>query len=213
MKNLLLASTVAIAALSTGFAASAQGLSENIRSQIMQFVPDANLTGLTTVQEAELTAIFSNSDNLGAGANPSGAIMAVLDGSSARAVSQFQLSDEQKTEIRLVLPEVSEASMMNLSTAQMAELTGLFSAENKMTSDASTALQLQSILMGNEVATVGQTSLTEAEIFTIRQYVPEANVDVLTTAQYAELTTLLGKSDNLRSSNDPAGKIRTILGM
>jgi hypothetical protein len=80
MKNLLLAS--ALVAVS-GFGAVAQeapvALSASITSQIMSLVPDADLSGLTNVQYAQLVSLFANSDNLSSGSNPSGAIKAIIN--------------------------------------------------------------------------------------------------------------------------------------
>ncbi len=213
MKNLLLATTVAIAAMSTGFAASAQVLSDNVRLQIVQLVPDADLTNLSTDQIAELEGIFSGPDSTSSGANPRGAVMQVLDGSSARAVSQFQLSGAQKTQIRLVLPEVAEADLDNLSTAQMAQITGLFTTDGRMTPESTTGATLKAILMDDGGPMIAAVDLSEANKLTIMQLVPDANLDLLTTAQVAELTTFMADSGNLNSGNNPAGRIRAILGM
>lgn len=53
-------------------------LSAAIQSQILQWVPDADLSNLTSVQYAQIVSLFSNSENLTAGANPQGAVEAIL---------------------------------------------------------------------------------------------------------------------------------------
>lgn len=213
MKKFLLASTVAIAALTTGFAATAQSLSENTRLEIMQLVPDADLTGLTSVQEAQLMSLFSTSGRDSNGDDPAGAVKAILDGSSSLAISQQQLSTGQKAQIRLVLPQVADADLENLSTAQFAELSGLFSSDGTMMANNDTPARLSQILMGSDATTLSQSNLSAADQLAIMQLVPDAKLDALTTAQYAELTTFLSNSDNLRAGNSPAGRIRNILGM
>lgn len=79
MKSLVLASALVAA---SAFGAIAQeapvALSAAITSQIMTLVPDADLSSLTNAQYAQLVTLFSNSDNLSAGANPAGAIKAII---------------------------------------------------------------------------------------------------------------------------------------
>jgi hypothetical protein len=139
--------------------------------------------------------------------------MQVLDGSSARAVSAQQLSGAQKTEIRLVLPEVAEADMNNLSSSQMAQLSALFTNDGRMSPESSTGARVKAILMEDGGPTIAAVDLSEANKLTIMQLVPDANLDLLTTAQVAELTTFMANSGNLSSGNNPAGRIRAILGM
>lgn len=80
MKRIVLAS--ALVALSA-FGAVAQNasvpLSAALQSQIMTLVPSADLSSLTNAQYAQLIALFSNSDNVGAGDNPAGAVKAILN--------------------------------------------------------------------------------------------------------------------------------------
>jgi Spy/CpxP family protein refolding chaperone len=80
MKRIVLAS--AMVALSA-FGALAQNASVNLsaalQSQIMTLVPGADLTNLTNAQYAQLVSLFSNSDNVGAGDNPAGAVKAILN--------------------------------------------------------------------------------------------------------------------------------------
>lgn len=79
MKHLVLASALVAA---SAFGAIAQeapvALSSAITSQIMSLVPDADLSNLTNAQYAQLVTLFSNSENLSAGANPAGAIRAII---------------------------------------------------------------------------------------------------------------------------------------
>jgi hypothetical protein len=79
MKHLLLAS--ALVAVS-GFAAIAQEapvpLSAALTAQILRLVPDADLSNLTNAQYAQLVSLFSNSENLSSGANPGGAVKAII---------------------------------------------------------------------------------------------------------------------------------------
>ena len=79
MQHLLLASALVFI---TGFAAVAQEapvpLSAAITSQILRLVPDADLSSLTNAQYAQLVSLFSNSENLSAGANPAGAVKAII---------------------------------------------------------------------------------------------------------------------------------------
>lgn len=212
MKKFLLATTVAVAALSTGFAVSAQELSSNVRTQIMQYVPDANLDNLSATQIAELNGLFINTDNLSSGGDPAGVIMQVLDGSSARSISQVQLTSGQKDAIRQTLPAVTDAQLENLSTSQMARLAGLWTKDNRMDSGAATEATLQAILIDNNGTQLADVMLTDVERTTILGLVPEAQLDSLTVAQTAELTTLLADSSRMSGASDPAQRIRSILG-
>jgi hypothetical protein len=80
MKRIVLAT--ALVALSA-FGAAAQDvsipLSAALQSQILTLVPSADLSGLTNAQYAQLVTLFSNSDNVGAGENPAGAVKAILN--------------------------------------------------------------------------------------------------------------------------------------
>jgi hypothetical protein len=79
MKSLVLASALVAA---SAFGAIAQeapvALSSAITSQILRLVPDADLSGLTNAQYAQLVSLFANSENLSAGADPAGAIKAII---------------------------------------------------------------------------------------------------------------------------------------
>jgi hypothetical protein len=79
MKSLIL-STALIAA--SAFGAIAQeapvALSSAVTSQILTLVPEADLSNLTNVQYAQLVTLFSNAESLSAGANPEGAVRAIL---------------------------------------------------------------------------------------------------------------------------------------
>jgi len=80
MKRILLA-TALIGATATGaFAQSAPVLlSSAIEAQIMTYVPNADLSNLTTSQYARFVSLFSSSDNLRAGENPAGAVKVILN--------------------------------------------------------------------------------------------------------------------------------------
>ena len=72
--------TALVAATATGaFAQQAPvQLSSAIQSQILAWIPDADLSNLTNSQYAQIVSLFANSDNLSAGENPSGAVKAIL---------------------------------------------------------------------------------------------------------------------------------------
>lgn len=80
MKSLVLASVLVAA---SAFGAIAQeapvALSSAITTQIMSLVPDADLSSLTNAQYAQLVSLFANSENLSAGANPAGAVKAIIN--------------------------------------------------------------------------------------------------------------------------------------
>jgi len=79
MKRIILASALVAA---SAFGAMAQeapvALSSAITSQILTMVPNADLSNLSNAQYAQLVTLFSNSENLSAGSNPSGAVKAIL---------------------------------------------------------------------------------------------------------------------------------------
>lgn len=72
--------TALVAATATGaFAQQAPvQLSSAIQSQILAWIPDADLSNLTNSQYAQIVSLFANSDNLSAGENPAGAVKAIL---------------------------------------------------------------------------------------------------------------------------------------
>ena len=79
MKRIVLASAIVAATAFGAFAQTAPvGLSSAVQLQIMTLVPGADLSNLTNAQYAQLVSLFSNTDNLSAGANPSGAVAAIL---------------------------------------------------------------------------------------------------------------------------------------
>jgi hypothetical protein len=79
MKSVLLASALIAA---SAFGAIAQeapiALSSAITAQVLSLVPDADLSNLTNAQYAQLVTLFANSENLSAGANPAGAVRAIV---------------------------------------------------------------------------------------------------------------------------------------
>lgn len=79
MKSFVLASALVAASAFGAFAQEAPvPLSSAITSQILTLVPDADLSSLTNAQYAQLVSLFSSSENLSAGANPTGAIKAII---------------------------------------------------------------------------------------------------------------------------------------
>jgi hypothetical protein len=80
MKRFVLASAlVAFSAVGAIAQSAPVALSASIKTQILRMVPDADLSNLTNIQYAQLVSLFSNSDNLGAGENPQGAVKAILN--------------------------------------------------------------------------------------------------------------------------------------
>jgi hypothetical protein len=79
MKSLVLASAlVAVSALSAVAQEAPVTLSSALTAQILTLVPNADLSNLTNAQYAQLVTLFSNSENLSAGANPAGAVKAII---------------------------------------------------------------------------------------------------------------------------------------
>jgi hypothetical protein len=79
MKSLILASAlVAVSAFSAVAQEAPVTLSSALTAQILTLVPDADLSNLTNAQYAQLVTLFSNSENLSAGANPAGAVKAII---------------------------------------------------------------------------------------------------------------------------------------
>jgi hypothetical protein len=81
MKRFVLATALVTA---SAFGASAQEvapvqLSSAIQSQILAWVPDADLSNLTNSQYARLVTLFSKSENLRAGENPVGQVQVILN--------------------------------------------------------------------------------------------------------------------------------------
>ncbi len=76
----LFATAAILATLGTSAFAmvSKETLSSNVRHQIIQMVPDADLEGLTTRQVAAIHGLFSNSDNLRSGSYPAGQLKVIL---------------------------------------------------------------------------------------------------------------------------------------
>lgn len=80
MKRIVLASAlVAFSALGAVAQNAPVNLSAALQSQILMLVPSADLSSLTNVQYAQLVTLFSNSDNVSAGANPVGTVKAILN--------------------------------------------------------------------------------------------------------------------------------------
>jgi hypothetical protein len=80
MKRIVLAWTLfSLSALGAIAQNAPVGLSAALQSQILMLVPSADLSSLTNVQYAQLVSLFSNSDNVSAGANPVGAVKAILN--------------------------------------------------------------------------------------------------------------------------------------
>jgi hypothetical protein len=80
MKRIALASALVVAAVTGAYAQQAPvQLSSAIQSQISILVPGADLSNLTNAQYAQLVSLFSNAENLSAGANPAGAVKAIIN--------------------------------------------------------------------------------------------------------------------------------------
>lgn len=80
MKRIALV-TALVAATATGAFAqqSPVQLSSAIQSQILNWVPDADLSNLTNAQYARIVTLFSSSDNLRAGNDPAGQVKVILN--------------------------------------------------------------------------------------------------------------------------------------
>jgi hypothetical protein len=80
MKRFLLASAL-IAAAATGAVAqtTSVALSSAVESQILTWVPGADLSNLTTSQYARIVSLFSSSENLRTGNDPVGQIKVILN--------------------------------------------------------------------------------------------------------------------------------------
>jgi hypothetical protein len=80
MKSIILASVLVAASAFGSIAQEAPvALSSAITAQIIQLVPDADLSNLTNAQYAQLVSLFANSDNLSAGSDPAGAVKAIIN--------------------------------------------------------------------------------------------------------------------------------------
>ncbi len=80
MKRFFLASVLIAASVAGANAQQATAvLSPSIQAQVLAMVPGADLSNLTSSQYARLVVLFSNSKNLSAGDNPSGAIKVILN--------------------------------------------------------------------------------------------------------------------------------------
>jgi hypothetical protein len=80
MKSLILAAAMILAAASGTLAqTSSVQLSSAIESQILQWIPDADLSSLTTMQYAQIVSLFASSDNLRTGNHPAGQVKIILN--------------------------------------------------------------------------------------------------------------------------------------
>lgn len=80
MKRIVLATALVAAAASGAFAQQAPvALSSAIESQIMTWVPGADLSNLTNSQYAQIVSLFSNSENLRVGNDPAGQVKVILN--------------------------------------------------------------------------------------------------------------------------------------
>lgn len=79
MKRIALV-TALVAGTATGaFAQVAPvSLSSAIQTQIMAWVPDADLSNLTNAQYAQIVSLFATSENLRVGNNPAGQVKVIL---------------------------------------------------------------------------------------------------------------------------------------
>jgi hypothetical protein len=79
MKHIVLASALLLASVSGAFAGKASAeLSSSVKTQILQLVPDADLSNLTTSQYVRLELFFGNSANLRAGEDPAQRVKVIL---------------------------------------------------------------------------------------------------------------------------------------
>lgn len=76
----LIATAAVLATLGTSAFAmvSKDQLSSHVKQQISRMVPNADLEGLTTRQVAAIYGLFSKSENLRVGNNPSGQLQVIL---------------------------------------------------------------------------------------------------------------------------------------
>ena len=80
MKRIALVAALVAVSATGAFAQQAPvQLSAAIQSQILSWIPDADLSNLTNAQYAQIVSLFSNSANLSAGENPAGAVKAILN--------------------------------------------------------------------------------------------------------------------------------------
>lgn len=79
MKRIALVTAFVAATASGAFAQQAPvPLSSAITSQIMAWVPNADLSNLTNAQYAQLVSLFANSDNLRSGNDPAGQVKVII---------------------------------------------------------------------------------------------------------------------------------------
>jgi hypothetical protein len=81
MKNVILAAALVAASAVTASAQEAApvALSSAIQSQILNWVPDADLSNLTNAQYARLVTLFTSSDNLRSGEDPANQVRVILN--------------------------------------------------------------------------------------------------------------------------------------
>lgn len=80
MKRIILATALVAVAATGAFAQSAPVmLSSATASQILTWVPGADLTNLTTSQYARIVSLFSSSENLRNGNDPKGQVKVILN--------------------------------------------------------------------------------------------------------------------------------------
>lgn len=80
MKRIALVTALVAATASGAFAQQAPvELSSAIQSQILAWIPSADLSNLTNSQYAQIVSLFASSDNLRAGENPVGQVKVILN--------------------------------------------------------------------------------------------------------------------------------------
>lgn len=80
MKRIALVTALVAATASGAFAQQAPvQLSSAIQSQILSWVPNADLSSLTNAQYAQIVSLFANSDNLRVGNDPAGQVKVILN--------------------------------------------------------------------------------------------------------------------------------------
>ncbi len=186
--------TAMLLALST--AVSAQTLTNNQENAIMQLVPDADLSNLTTAEVFELqTALGGDDENM---------VAATVRGIIAPDVPAVDtsLTELQKVDIMQAVPD---ADLSNLTNAQVAGLqSALGSSDNKVASKIRGILDegpdYRYVTLA-EAEALGLTvieppALTDIQQTTVKQLIPDADLSNLTSAQVAAIQQALSGDDS-----------------
>lgn len=81
MKRFLIATALVAATSGAALAQQAASvpLSSAIQFQILQWLPDADLSSLTSAQYGQIVSLFANSDNLSGGVDGKAAVASILN--------------------------------------------------------------------------------------------------------------------------------------